>query len=144
MAAKAQSQLSFIDIVTRADADIIRQALEARVKIDDLLVIREEAYKKIFDIENEIEGICGEEGTFEFGEAPYPVAGQTKKKPAKKKPRPAPQVIEESEVEAKSDETSKGAEEEHVEEAEPVVTTDAKATDADELSYKNIDEESEE
>ncbi|MCM8543392.1 MAG: hypothetical protein NE328_24195 [Lentisphaeraceae bacterium] len=104
MAAKVQPKLSFMDIVTRADADTIREALEARVKIDDLLVIREEAYKKIFDIESEIEGIVGEEGTFDFGEAPYPVAGM----PVKKKPRPKPQpkVKEEKPVEEESDEKS--------------------------------------
>ena len=91
MAAKVQPKLSFMDIVTRADAETIREALEARVKIDDLLVIREEAYKKIFDIENEIEGIVGEEGTFDFGETPYPVAGMTKKKP---RPKPKPKTDE--------------------------------------------------
>ena len=91
MAAKVQPKLSFMDIVTRADAETIREALEARVKIDDLLVIREEAYKKIFDIENEIEEIVGEEGTFDFGEAPYPVAGMAKKKP---RPKPKPKAEE--------------------------------------------------
>ncbi|MCM8528349.1 MAG: hypothetical protein NE327_17635 [Lentisphaeraceae bacterium] len=91
MAAKVQPKLSFMDIVTRADANTIREALEARVKIDDLLVIREEAYKKIFDIESEIEGIVGEEGTFDFGETPYPVAGLTKKK-ARPKPKPKPKA----------------------------------------------------
>ena len=89
MAAKVQPKLSLIDIVTRADADIIREALEARIKIDDLLVIREEAYKKIFEIENEIEDIIGEEGAFNFGEAPYPVAGMAKKKP---RPKPKPKA----------------------------------------------------
>lgn len=97
MAAKVQPKLSFMDIVTRADADTIREALEARVKIDDLLVIREEAYKKIFDIENEIEGIVGEEGTFDFGEAPYPVAGLTKKKA---RPKPKAKAKPEETVEA--------------------------------------------
>ena len=70
MAAKVNPQPSFIDIVTRADAQTIREALEARVKIDDLLAIRTEAYKKIFDIENEIEDIVGAEGSFDFGETP--------------------------------------------------------------------------
>lgn len=101
MAAKVQPKLSFMDIVTRADAETIREALEARVKIDDLLVIREEAYKKIFDIENEIEEIVGEEGTFDFGEPPYPVAGLAKKKPRPKpkaKPAPAPKAEEKEEA----------------------------------------------
>lgn len=104
--AKAKQPLSFIDIVTRADADVIRQALEARVKIDDLLVIREEAYKKIYEIETEIDELCGDEGVFEFDEAPYPVAGMTKKvsKP-KAKPKPKP-VVEEVETKENSDEES--------------------------------------
>ncbi len=93
MAAKEQPKLSFIDIVTRADAQVIRQALEARIKIDDLLVIREEAYKKIAEIENEIEGIVGEEGTFEFGEPPYPVSGFAPKKVAAKAKVPSAPVI---------------------------------------------------
>ena len=110
MAAKVQPKLSFMDIVTRADADTIREALEARVKIDDLLVIREEAYKKIFDIESEIEGIVGEEGTFDFGEAPYPVAGLTKKKARPKpKPKPKAEAPKEAEVAKESDEKSEDA-----------------------------------
>lgn len=108
MAAKVQPKLSFMDIVTRADAETIREALEARVKIDDLLVIREEAYKKIFDIENEIEGIVGEEGTFDFGEAPYPVAGLAKKKP-RPKPKPkAEEPVEEAPVEEEASKESDG------------------------------------
>ncbi len=109
MAAKVQPKLSFMDIVTRADAETIREALEARVKIDDLLVIREEAYKKIFDIENEIEDIVGEEGSFDFGEAPYPVAGLTKKKKARPKPKPKAPPVAEVEAEAPA-EDAKSAE----------------------------------
>ena len=56
-----------------------------QIEIDDLLVIREEAYKKIFDIETEIDEICGDEGLFDFDEPPYPVAGLVKKA-AKPKP----------------------------------------------------------
>lgn len=112
MAAKIQSKLSLIDIVTRADADVIRQALEARVKIDDLLVIREEAYKKILEIENEIEGVIGEEGAFDFGEAPYPVAGV-----AKKKPRPKPKAKTEDISEESSDSTDSSVEAESTEES---------------------------
>jgi hypothetical protein len=98
MAVKPLSKLSLIDIVTRADAGIIREALEARIKIDDLLVIREEAYKKIFDIENEIEDVIGEEGAFNFGDAPYPVAGMAKKKPRPKPTAVKPAVEEPEEV----------------------------------------------
>lgn len=98
MAVKPLSKLSLIDIVTRADAGIIREALEARIKIDDLLVIREEAYKKIFDIENEIEDVIGEKGAFNFGDAPYPVAGMAKKKPRPKPTAVKPAVEEPEEV----------------------------------------------
>ena len=91
--AKAKQPLSFIDIVTRADADVIREALEARVKIDDLLVIREEAYQKIYKIETEIDDICGDEGLFDFDEPPYPVAGLVKKA-TKPKPKPKPKAAE--------------------------------------------------
>lgn len=120
MAAKVQPKLSFMDIVTRADAETIREALEARVKIDDLLVIREEAYKKIFDIENEIEGIVGEEGTFDFGETPYPVAGMVKKKP---RPKPKPKTEEAPAEEA--DAPKEEAKEEPAEEK-----TDGKSKDS--------------
>ena len=106
--AKAKQLLSFIDIVTRADADVIRQALEARVKIDDLLVIREEAYKKIYEIETEIDDLCGEEGLFEFDEAPYPVSGLTKPKP---KPKPKPKaVVAEADAEDDTDDAEPEAE----------------------------------
>ncbi|MCH2204506.1 MAG: hypothetical protein MK132_01345 [Lentisphaerales bacterium] len=103
--AKAKQPLSFIDIVTRADADVIREALEARVKIDDLLVIREEAYKKIYEIETEIDDICGDEGLFDFDEPPYPVAGLVKKA-AKPKPKPKPKVEESKTEEVALEETT--------------------------------------
>ena len=132
MAVKPSAKLSFIDIVTKADADVIRQALEARLKIDDLLIVRDEAYKKIFEIENEIEDICGEEGTFEFGETPYPVAGLSKKKP-KKKPAPKKEADEEKPEET---ETTEG-------EADAEAEAEADA-DAEELSYKSIEDEEQE
>jgi hypothetical protein len=114
--AKAKQSLSFIDIVTRADADVIRQALEARVKIDDLLVIREEAYKKIYEIETEIDSLCGDEGVFEFDEAPYPVAGLAKKV-VKPKPKPKPKAVEESDavVEEPAEEVDSDSEKESTE-----------------------------
>ena len=122
MAIKAPAKLSFMDIVTKADADVIRQALEARVKIDDLLVIRDEAYKKILEIENEIEDICGEEGAFEFGETPYPVAGLTKKKPKKARPATLKIPQEESTEGKPSEEVSEVKHEEAPEEVsyEPI------------------------
>ena len=104
MAAKKKPMLSLIDIITRADADTIREALAVRVKIDDLLVIREEAYKKIYDIETEIEGIVGEEGTFEYGEAPYPVAGLKTNKPRPKPKASKPEESSEEDSEEKDSE----------------------------------------
>ena len=109
--AKAKQPLSFIDIVTRADADVIREALEARIKIDDLLVIREEAYKKIFDIETEIDEICGDEGLFDFDEPPYPVAGLVKKA-AKPKPKPKTKPVEDVSEEAVSQDAASNDSEE--------------------------------
>ena len=103
MAAKKKPDLTLIDIITRADADTIKAALEARVKIDDLLVIREEAYKKIFEIETEIEDIVGEEGAFDFGEAPYPVAGMPKKK---SRPKPKPKVVKDENSDKDADSNS--------------------------------------
>ena len=47
-------------------------ALEARVKIDDLLIQREEAYRRIADAERQIEEVIGEDGAFEFPEPPVP------------------------------------------------------------------------
>ena len=73
MAEKKSNSLSFVDIVTRADAATIRAALEARVKIDDLLIQREEAYRRIADAERQIEEVIGEDGAFEFPEPPVPV-----------------------------------------------------------------------
>lgn len=118
--AKAKQPLSFIDIVTRADADVIREALEARIKIDDLLVIREEAYKKIFDIETEIDEICGDEGLFDFDEPPYPVAGLVKKA-AKPKPKPKTKPVEDV--------------------SEEVVSQDAASNDSEESEESDKSEE---
>ena len=75
MAKKPLVALNFIDIVTRADADLIRQALAAREKIDDLLIVREEAYRKIAEVEHSIEELVGEEKVFQFDVPPYSVAG---------------------------------------------------------------------
>ena len=42
--------LSFVEIVMRADAETLRAALEARIKVEDLLAQREEAYRKIAEL----------------------------------------------------------------------------------------------
>ena len=44
--------LSFMEIVMRADAETIKAAYEARVKVDGLLAEREAAYRRIAELEN--------------------------------------------------------------------------------------------
>lgn len=90
MARKTVTQLSFADIVMGAEADLIKQAYEARLKIDDQLAIREEAYRKIAEVEEQVEEILGEEGTFAFPAPPMPVAGINKPAPASRPMRPKP------------------------------------------------------
>ena len=55
--AKKLIQLSVTDIVLQADAETIRQALEARSKIDELLGKREEAYRQIDESEQQVEAL---------------------------------------------------------------------------------------
>ena len=49
--------LSFVDIVMHADAETIKAAYEARVKVDGLLAEREEAYRKIAELEQKVEAV---------------------------------------------------------------------------------------
>jgi len=70
--------LTFIEIVMRADAETIKAAYEARLKVDALLQEREEAYRRIAELENQVEAIMGEPGVFVFPEPPLPVAGIVK------------------------------------------------------------------
>lgn len=67
--------LSFVEIVMRADAETIKAAYEARVKVDGLLAEREAAYRKIAELEQQVEDVIGEQGVFVFPEPPLPVAG---------------------------------------------------------------------
>ena len=67
--------LSFVEIVMRADAETIKAAYEARVKVDGLLAEREAAYRKIAELEQQVEEVIGEQGVFVFPEPPMPVAG---------------------------------------------------------------------
>ena len=76
--------LSLMEIVMRADAETIKAAYEARVKVDGLLAEREEAYRRIAQLEAEVEELIGEPGVFVFPEPPLPVSGFGAK------PRPAP------------------------------------------------------
>ena len=70
--------LTFVEIVMRADAETIKAAYEARLKVDALLQEREEAYRRIAELENQVEAIMAEPGVFVFPEPPLPVAGSAK------------------------------------------------------------------
>jgi hypothetical protein len=70
--------LSFLDIIMGADAETIKAAYEAKVRIDEQLMLREEAYRRIAEIEDKIEDIVGAKGEFIFPPPPLPVAGIAK------------------------------------------------------------------
>jgi len=84
--------LTFVEIVMRADAETLRAALEARVKVEELLAKREEAYRKIAEIEQQVDGIMGEPGVFVFPEPPLPVSGFGPKPAPAKRPAPQPKA----------------------------------------------------
>ena len=98
----AKKALSFIDLVTGADTDTLRAALEARSKIDELLVLRHEAYRKIAELEDQVNNVVGDEGTFEFDAPEFDVAfggkSPKKKAPAKAKATDASASKEEEEI----------------------------------------------
>jgi hypothetical protein len=71
-------KLDFIEIVMHAEAEVIKAAYEARLQIDELLARRAEAYRQIFELENQIEEIVGEPGIFSFPAPPCPLAGFSK------------------------------------------------------------------
>jgi hypothetical protein len=100
--AKKLIELTARDIILQANAETIREAYEARLKIDELLVKRAEAYRQIEAIELQVEETMGEEGVFVYPEPPVVVAGFSKPAPAARpappKPKPEP-VIEEEEAE---------------------------------------------
>ena len=85
--AKKVVTLDFVDIVMGADAEMIKAAYEARVKIDGHLAEREAAYLRIAELEEQVEEIVGEPGAFVFPAPAMPVAGYSKLIPAS---RPAP------------------------------------------------------
>jgi len=96
--------LSFVEIVMRADAETIKAAYEARVKVDGFLAEREAAYRKIAELERQVEEVVGEQGVFVFPEPPLPVAGfnakpspsaSSAKKPAAPKAAAEPSADEE-------------------------------------------------
>ncbi len=67
--------LSFRDLVLGAEAETLRQALEARVRIDELIAERQAAYERIAALETQVEEVIGEPGVFPFPAPPLPVAG---------------------------------------------------------------------
>lgn len=71
----ALTTLTFRDLVLGSDAETLRQALEARVRIDELIAERQAAYERIAALENQIEDVIGEPGVFPFPPPPLPVAG---------------------------------------------------------------------
>ena len=79
-ASVASTPLSFVEIVMRADADTIRAALEARVKVDELLIEREQSYRRIAELEGQVEELMGEPGVFVFPPPPLAVADFDKRK----------------------------------------------------------------
>ena len=127
--AKKLVPLSFLDIVLQADAETIREALAARTQIDGLLVEREEAYRKIDALEQQIEELVGEEGVFVYPEAPVPVAGfnkvaaSTRPKPVKKVEAPAENADEKKGAPA---DNAEGKKEEAKPAAKEETPTDAK------------------
>jgi hypothetical protein len=97
--AKKLIELTARDIILQADAETIREAYEARVKIDELLVKREEAYRQIEEIELQVEELVGEEGIFVYPEPPVPVAGFSKPSPASRPTPPKPKPVKKETVE---------------------------------------------
>jgi hypothetical protein len=80
--------LSFRDLVLGSEAETLRQALEARVRIDELIAERQAAYERIAALETQVEEVLGEAGVFPFPAPPLPVAGLDPK--AETLVRPAP------------------------------------------------------
>ncbi|MDD4097438.1 MAG: hypothetical protein PHC30_01580 [Lentisphaeria bacterium] len=81
--------LTFVEIVMRADAETIKAAYEARLEVDAVLKEREEAYRRIAELENQVETIMGGPGVCIFPEPPLPVAGFTSTAATAKKKKPA-------------------------------------------------------
>jgi hypothetical protein len=117
--AKKLIKLTALDIILQADAETIREAYESRVKIDDLLAKREEAYRQIEEIELQVEALVGEEGLFVYPAPPVSVAGFGSPTPS---------------LRQKSNPTSKSKEEEAAnapaEEVEPELSAEETADDS--------------
>ena len=91
--------LSLVEIVMRADAETIKAAYEARVKVDGLLEEREKAYRRIAELESQIDSALGGPGSFVFPDPPLPVAGFAVKAAPPKKPQPPKPAVEKKEGE---------------------------------------------
>ncbi|MEY4487603.1 MAG: hypothetical protein RIQ79_111 [Verrucomicrobiota bacterium] len=88
--------LTFRDLVLGAEADVLRQALEARVRIDDLIAERQAAYERIATLETQIEDVIGEPGVFPFPAPPLPVAGLDPKADTVTRSAGAPATVKKS------------------------------------------------
>jgi hypothetical protein len=108
MAKKTQQlvPLTRQDIILRGDAETIRQALEARIQIDELLEEREAAYRRISELEQQVEEIVGEDNLFPFPEPPIPVASFDLNTAAKK---PAPKAKKSAQPTPKAEATTPAA-----------------------------------
>jgi len=109
MAAKTTKNkpLSFTDIVLNAEAEVIKQAYDARLSVDKLLAERESLYARIAELESEVDEVLGEEGVFPFPAPPVEVAGFNAKaspakrsKPAAKKAAPKATAVASSKAES--------------------------------------------
>ncbi len=83
---KDARKLTFIEIVMNADAATIKAAYEARVDVDKLLALRDEAYRQIADLETKVEDLMGQAGLFVFPPPPLAVAGLEAAGPRARKP----------------------------------------------------------
>ena len=115
--------LTFRDLVLGSDAETLRQALEARVRIDELIAERQAAYERIAALETQVEEVIGEPGVFPFPAPPLPVAGLDPKAdtllrvtagstPAKKsagRPAATPAPADEDDAEASANEADADA-----------------------------------
>lgn len=81
----SKKKLSFVDIVMNAEAEEIKKAYEARIEVDKLLSEREEAYRQIARLEEQIEEVIGEKSVFVFPPPPCPVAGLESASPRRKR-----------------------------------------------------------
>lgn len=83
-------KLELRDLVLGAEAELLKQAYEARLQVDGLLEERRQAYERIAELERQAEEIIGEEGSFPFPAPPLPVAGFSGKEETVTRNKPAP------------------------------------------------------